>query len=102
MECAQALGLKALTDGGKNDGERLTYAFRRCVARTPSAEETAELLTLLKKEKDHFGKSEAKALEAAGVKELPKLPDGATAGDLAAWTVVSRVLLNLDETMTKE
>ncbi len=102
MECARALGLKTLTDGGKNDGERLTYAFRRCLARTPSTEETTELLTLLKKEKERFGKSEAKALEAAGVKELPKLPDGATATDLAAWTVVSRVLLNLDETVTKE
>jgi mono/diheme cytochrome c family protein len=102
MECAQALGLKALTDGGTTDVERLTYVFRRCVARTPTADESAELLKLLKKQKEHFGKADAKPLEAAGVKELPNLPEGATAADLAAWTVVARVLLNLDETVTKE
>ena len=32
----------------------------------------------------------------------PQLPDGATPAQLAAWTAVSRVLLNLDETITKE
>jgi len=90
MECAQALGVKALTEGGATDGDRLTYAFRRCVARKPSAEESAELLTLLKKQKERFAKPGA------------KLPAGVTSADAAAWTVVSRVLLNLDETVTKE
>src|SRR5207302_2151099 len=36
MECAQALGRKALAEGGATDADRLTYAFRRCVARRPS------------------------------------------------------------------
>ena len=79
--------------------DRLTFAFRRCVARKPSADETAELLALLKKEKERFAKPDAKPLEVAGVKEPPK---GATPADLAAWTIVARVLLNLDETLTKE
>src|SRR5262249_39641814 len=48
MECARALGAKALAEGGASDADRLTYAFRRCVARRPSAEESAELLNLLK------------------------------------------------------
>jgi hypothetical protein len=99
VECAQALGRHALTEGGDSDAERLTYAFRRCVARVPTAEESAELLNLLKKQRERFGKPDAKPLEVAGVKELPK---GTTAVDLAAWTVVARVLLNLDETVTKE
>jgi hypothetical protein len=90
MECAQALGQKALTEGGANDADRLTYAFRRCVARQPSTEESAELLALLKIEKDRFGKPGA------------KLPSGMGSVDAAAWTVVARVLLNLDETVTKE
>src|SRR5206468_5823423 len=46
MECARALGQKAMAEGGASDGDRLTHAFRRCVARKPSAEESAELLTL--------------------------------------------------------
>jgi Protein of unknown function (DUF1553)/Protein of unknown function (DUF1549) len=90
MECAQALGARALAEGGTNDADRLTYAFRRCVARKPSAEESAELLSLLKKQKERFAKPGT------------KLPAGVTSADAAAWTVVSRVLLNLDETVTKE
>ena len=39
---------------------------------------------------------------ATGKNEKPKLPEGATPTQLAAYTVVSRVLLNLDETITKE
>jgi hypothetical protein len=99
VECAQALGLKALTEGGDTDADRLTFAFRRCVTRKPTVEETAELLALLKKQKERFGKPDAKPLEVAGVKEPPK---GTTSADLAAWAIVSRVLLNLDETVTKE
>jgi hypothetical protein len=90
MESARALGLKALAEGGATDADRLTYAFRRCVARKPSAEEAAELLSLLRKEKERFAKPGA------------KVPAGVTSADAAAWTVVSRVLLNLDETVTKE
>jgi len=104
VECAQALGLQTLTEGGQSDKERLTFAFQRCVARKPTADETAELLDLLKKQKERFTKPGAKPLDVAVAdpKNPPKLPDGATAADLAAWTLVSRVLLNLDETLTKE
>jgi hypothetical protein len=104
VECAQSLGLKALTEGGQNDEERLTFAFRRCVARKPTADETAELLKLLKKQKERFAKSSTKSLDVATAdpKKPPKLPDGVTPADLAAWTLVARVLLNLDETLTKE
>ena len=104
MECAQALGLKALSEGGKGDAERLEFAFRRCVARKPTAEEASELLALLTKNRRRFGEPGAKPLElaAADPQHPPRLPAGATPADLAAWTVVSRVLLNLDETVTKE
>jgi hypothetical protein len=104
VECAQALGLRVLTEGGRTDAERLTYAFRRCLSRQPTAEESAELLGLLAKQKKRFAQSGAKPLEVAATdpEHPPRLPAGATAADLAAWTVVSRVLLNLDETITRE
>ena len=69
MESARALSHRALAEGGATDADRLTYAFRRCVARKPSAEESAELLTLLKKEKERFAKPGA------------KLPAGVTSAD---------------------
>ena len=104
MECAQALARKTLAEGGKTDAEKIDYAFRRAVARPPSKEERAELLALLEKQSQHIAAGWVNANElATGKIELAKnLPDGATPTQLAAYTVVSRVLLNLDETMTKE
>ena len=104
MDCARALALNALNEGGNTEAERLTYAFRRCVARKPSLAESQELLTLLKKEQEKFARPAGKPwqLAADDPSKPPPLPQGATPAELAAWTVVSRVLLNLDETITKE
>jgi hypothetical protein len=104
VECARALGLRTLREGGATDADRLTYAFRRCLTRPPSTEESAELLKLLEKERRHFAQPGTKPLElaAADPAHPPQLPKETTTADLAAWTVVSRVLLNLDETITKE
>jgi hypothetical protein len=104
VECAQALGLRTVRDGGTTDEERLTFAFRCCLARKASARETEILLGLLKKERERFSKPDSKPLDLAFADPAkpPSLPSGASQADLAAWTVVARVLLNLDETMTKE
>jgi hypothetical protein len=104
LDCARALALRTLREGGPTDRDRVVYAFRRCLARPPAAEEAAELLTLLERERQHFAGPGAKAwdLAAADPAHPPRLPDGQTPAALAAWTVVSRVLLNLDETISKE
>ena len=104
VECAQALARKMLADGGQSDRERINYAFRRTLSRPPSAEERKELLDLLDKERRRIAEGWVNPLElATGKDEAPaRLPGGATPTQLAAYTVVSRVLLNLDETMTKE
>jgi mono/diheme cytochrome c family protein len=103
LECARALALRTLQEGG-SDAARLAAAFRRCVARPPSAQEAAVLLALLKKETQRFadGKANPWELAANDPAKPPALPPGATAPQLAAWTAVARVLLNLDETITKE
>ncbi|MBI4584674.1 MAG: DUF1553 domain-containing protein [Planctomycetes bacterium] len=103
LECARALARRALEEGGRSDPERLAYAFRRCVSRRPSAEEEKELLNLLEEEKRGFADdSKAWELAAADPSHPPRLPEGESPADLAAWTLVARVLLNLDETITKE
>ena len=88
VECARELAKKTLQNGGKTDAERLEYAFRRCLARKPAASESQVLLALCEKQKRKLSAPDAKA-KAADV-------------DLAAWTIVARALLNLDETITKE
>jgi hypothetical protein len=82
----------------------VTYAFRRCVSRKPDAKEEATLEALLKKEESRFtdDKRNPWDLAADDPAKPPPLPEGVTAAKAAAWTVVSRVMLNLDETITKQ
>ena len=104
VECAQGLAVTTLRNGGATDADRLAYAFRRCVSRSPSETERAELSSLLNRQVERYSQPDAKP-QALLVDELPGLgaaPEGTTPAQLAAWTVVSRVLLNLDETITKE
>jgi hypothetical protein len=104
MEASQALALRTLRDGGRDDRDRVNFAFRRCTARVPSKGEQKELLTLLAKQEQRFTGKDAEAwkLAASDPSKPPQLPAGATPAKLAAWTAVSRVILNLDETITKE
>ena len=104
MECAQALARKTLAEGGKSDVDRINFAFRQTLSRLPTDSERKELLSLLEKQKQHLGEGWVNVAElGTGKNELTaKLPADATPTQLAAYTVVSRVLLNLDETITKE
>src|SRR5262249_53999221 len=100
VESAQALAARAWKEGGATDRERVAYAFRLCTARTPSQSEADALLQLLSKEDRRIADGWLSANEIAGLKPgAPSaLPPGATPRQLASWTVVARVLLNLDET----
>ncbi len=104
LEAARALAAHALTDGGRTDGQRLVYAFRRCVARTPNQSEKDELLGFLQKETRRYQDGELNPWDLLGGNDAlaPLLPKNMTAAQVAGWTAVSRVLLNLDETITKE
>jgi hypothetical protein len=104
LDCARALARLSLVEGGATDRDRLTFAFRRCVGRKPSGAELGVLEGLLSGQAERFESAGADpwALAAEDPKNPPALPDGVTPGRLAAWTAVARVLLNLDETITKE
>ena len=80
------------------------YAFRRCLSRPPSEPESSTLLDLLFREARRFESPGASpwTFAANDPKKPPLLPPGATPAQLAGWTAVARVLLNLDETITKE
>lgn len=97
MESAQALARRVLQQGGQSDTDRIAYAFRLCTARQPSADEQQELLTFLGKQRNRYaeGWSDPKKL-------AEEIPPATTPTQMAAWTAVSRMLLNLDETITKE
>lgn len=104
MEAARALAWKTVREGGATDGQRLRYAFRRVLGRTPAVAETAELLGLFSRQRARFTRGEANPWNLAtnDPEAASPLPSGVRMEELAAWTAVSRVLLNLDETITKE
>ena len=97
VESAQALARRVIQEGGKSDSDRITYAFQLCAARKPSPGEQQELLSFLNKQRTRFAEG---WLEPKKLAE--EIPPGSTPTQVAAWTAVSRVLLNLDETITKE
>ncbi|MFN0088393.1 MAG: DUF1549 domain-containing protein [Blastocatellia bacterium] len=104
MEASRALALKTLKEGGATDALRLNFAFRRVLSRAPTARESAELLALFHRQRERFLAGEANPwnLATADPDQPHPLPRGASMEELAAWTAVSRVLLNLDEAITKE
>ena len=77
MSAAEALAKRIEKEGGGDDAARIAYGFQLCTSRKPSVKESQLLLELMKRQKQSPG-------------EVPPL------------TVVARVLLNLDETITKE
>jgi mono/diheme cytochrome c family protein len=104
VESAQALAFRALKEGGTTDRDRLAYAFRLCTARPPGDAEASVLLQLLAKEDRRLADGWLSAADLTGMKAgaAAALPPDTTPRRLAAWTVVARVLLNLDETISKE
>jgi hypothetical protein len=104
LEAARALAWLTVRQGGQSDEQRLTYAFRRVLSRAPTAAESSELLGFYRKQKARFTSGELNPWNlAANDPEKPNpLPRGVTMDEVAAWAAVSRVLLNLDEAITKE
>jgi hypothetical protein len=103
VESAQAMALRVLREGGRTDAERTDYAFRLCTSRWPVAAERNEILTLLQSQRKRLsdGWLNIREIATGDSSKLPALPEGATPQDAAAWTLVCRVILNLDETISK-
>jgi hypothetical protein len=99
VEAAQALA-RRMVAAGKTPQEKLVNGFRLCLARAPQELEMTRLLKLHDEAKDGLAKDPKKVTELATIPIGP-VPAGVDATDLAAWTTVANVLLNLDETMMK-
>ncbi len=100
VEAAQALARRMAKDGGTTDADKARHGFRLVLSRPPSDNELAKLVKLHADSAAEFAKDKAKATSLA-TDPLGPLPEGADAVNLAAWTTVANVLLNLDETLMK-
>jgi hypothetical protein len=100
FEMAQALAARVLREvpADAGDDARLTRTFRLCLVRPPEAKEQARLRNYLHKQRERFA-GDAKAAAAAAPLNTAASP---TVAEAAAWTAVARVLINLDEFITRE
>jgi hypothetical protein len=103
VEAARALALRTLREAADDDAARIDHAFLLCTSRQPTADERRELLAFLAAQRQRIADGWIAAQEVASgdAAGLAGLPAGTTPQDAAAWTLVSRILLNLDETVTK-
>jgi hypothetical protein len=105
VECAQALARRVLTESKRDTTERLRLAFRSCTARSPTATELARLKRLYDELHDSCAADVPAAKALVG--EPGALATGVRASEssmaeAAAWVALARVLLNLDEVVTRE
>jgi len=115
VEAAQALARKILVSasdptwievrgeqppGPDSPASMAAYGFRRVLARPPTPPELQRLVGLFKVQRQHY-RNDTQAATQLATDPLGPLPAGMDAADAAGWTVVANVLLNLDETLTK-
>jgi ubiquinone/menaquinone biosynthesis C-methylase UbiE len=101
VEAAKVFAGRIVREGGRTEAERLRYAYRRAIQREPTAAE-ADLLARLYHQ--HLTQYQAERAAAAALLKVgdAKPPEGAEPAELAAWTSVARVVLNLHETITRD
>ncbi|HTL56904.1 MAG TPA: PSD1 and planctomycete cytochrome C domain-containing protein [Candidatus Limnocylindrales bacterium] len=99
VEAARSWAARLLQASG-SDEERLDSAFKRALARLPKENEKHSLLEFLAVQRDHYGKEpeETKKLMQVGLTAAPAEDKQV---EVAAWTQVCRVILNLHETITR-
>ncbi|HYV31144.1 MAG TPA: DUF1553 domain-containing protein, partial [Candidatus Binatia bacterium] len=101
VEAGQAMGLRVLQEGGADERSRAIYAFRLGTGRAPTARELKALLNFWTEQYKHFENRTADALKVA-LADPTWVPPEVNVHQVAAWAMVSRAILNLDETITKE
>jgi hypothetical protein len=100
IEASRKLAERVLREGGSTVEDRLTFAFRLPLARKPKPDEAKVLTRILTEQSDHFRQHPEAVTKLLAVGESPR-DEKLDQAELAAWTTVASVILNLDETVTK-
>lgn len=100
VEAAQALARRVVSLGQASDAQQLARLFEYCTSRVPSDDEQKALVELLELAREQLAADPAAATKLATL-PLGPVPKGADVVELAAYTAVCNVLLNLDEVLMK-
>jgi mono/diheme cytochrome c family protein len=100
VECSRALAERTLREGGATPEARVAFVFRLAAARKPDAKELAELVAVYRDNLATYTRDVEAAKKLIAVGESK--PDAKlNPGELAAWTMVANLILNLDEVLNK-
>jgi hypothetical protein len=100
LEASQALG-RRMAGGGKRVADKIRHGFRICLLRPPEETEVERLAALFEETKSQYAHGESEKAKKMATEPIGALPEDADVNEMAAWTVVANVLLNLDETLMK-
>ena len=100
-ESARVLAERVLSSSLEGDAARLDRVFLLTISRQPTTAETAILLANLKHQRSAFTRAPAAAAKLAATGDTPRHP-GLVDGEVATWTTLSSLLLNLDEAISRE
>jgi hypothetical protein len=101
VEAARKLAERMLSEGGGSQAARLAWGFRRATARAPRPEEVKILCAGLERHLGHYRRDRLAALQLVKAGEAA-WDERLDAAELAAYTAVANLILNLDEVITKE
>ena len=100
IEAARALAGRSLLEVQANDRERITWLFRVVLARPPSADEHKTVADFLERSRTRYATDLESAKKAIAHGESP-VPAELSPLQMASWTIKSNMMLNLDETVTR-
>jgi hypothetical protein len=100
VEAARAFAARVLQVGGGDTTARLRFAFQRALIREPRPEEAEALSAQLESHQRDFAADPASARQLLSVGDFVP-PKELDVVELAAWTNIARVILNLHETITR-
>jgi hypothetical protein len=100
VESARGLAQRMLLEGGNSDESRIAYAFRLATTRKPTPAELKVLREVLKQQLAEYRRDKTAAEKLLSVGSF-KAKDDLDDAELAAWTTIASMILNLDETVTK-
>ncbi|MBI1318008.1 MAG: DUF1553 domain-containing protein [Candidatus Hydrogenedens sp.] len=100
VEASRVLAQRALTEADASPEARIAFLFETLTAREPAPEELQILSGLLDKQQERYAADTGAAAGLIGVGDSAPA-EGIAPEELAAWTTIASVILNLDETISK-
>ncbi|MBL8811322.1 MAG: PSD1 domain-containing protein [Planctomycetaceae bacterium] len=101
VEASRNLAARMVREGGAFPQEQLAFGFRLCTGRVPTQHELTVLDRVLGQHREHYTAHKDEAGKLLGI-GASKAPEGVDTVELASMTMMANLLLNLDETITKE